>query len=163
MICFFLSFLIFVLYLIFALRYSGKVPPSLSETYYILPGNWRHCFTGMMWSVSFLLLPVAFKVTAEVWQFLIFLALAAICFVGAAPEFHEKTEGRVHTISAYIAAALGIAWALIATKGWPWLALSFFGNLVAALVTDTVKDSRIFWLEMVAFATVYLSIFYMII
>lgn len=170
-----LSFLIFVVYLIFVLRYIGHVPKSLSETYYYL-GNpnypqdheWKmqyrlkaSIFTAMMWSIAFLLLPTMLDVTPEGWKFLAFLALAGICFVGAAPEFKDEFVGRVHVIGAYSAAIFGILWAtvVIGAAGRIALGVSVFVVLAAALMTDSLKSSRTFWLELVAFATVYLSLF----
>lgn len=154
-----ISFLIFVAYVIMVLGYLTYIPASLSETYYLLPGGVKHLFPAMLWTVSFLLLPKALDVTPPEWQFLIFLALAAIVFVGAAPEFHDPQEGKTHTVAAYAAAILGIAWAVIAADGFFYLVLSFIVACLAANATRTVKSGLTFWLELIAFSTVYISIF----
>lgn len=158
-----ISLLIFVVYLFFAIKRYG-IPTSLSETYYLLGGEpfnrlKASIFTFALWAMAIILLPVMIDVTPDQWRFLAFLALAGICFVGAAPEFMDEFEGKVHTISAITAACFGLLWALAVCKqtGLISLGVSAFAVLVAALMTDTFKSSRTFWLEMIAFGTVYLS------
>lgn len=159
-----ISLLIFVVYLACVLKYIGHVPQSLSETYYLIGGKpfnrlRASLFTFMMWTVAFMLLPAMLNVTPGNMQFLAFLALTGICFVGAAPEFYEEFQGRIHTASAVIAAVFGLAWAMFAGNGLGWVALvlSLFGAMAGAISTKSIKSCRIFWLEMIAFATVYLT------
>lgn len=150
-----ISLLIFALYLVSVLRYIGHIPTSLSETYYLIPhGVW---FTLMMWAISFTLLPAMLDLTPDGFKFLMFLALASICFVGTAPNFRDEFEGKVHSTSAILAACFGILWSVLMPFGFIGLALAIFGVLVGALMTDTIKDSRIFWLEIIAFGCVYLT------
>lgn len=156
-----ISLLIFVVYLFFAIKRYG-IPTSLSETYYLLGGEpfnrlKASIFTFMMWAISFTLLPAMLDITPEDRQFLIFLALGAICFVGTAPNFKETFEGKVHTTSAVFAAFFGLSWALAMPHGFICVGLSLLAVLVGALATATIKDSRTFWLEMVAFASVYMT------
>lgn len=151
-----ISLLIFVVYLIFSLRYIGHVPASLSETFYLI-GKARHCFTAMMFSIAVTLLPAMLNITPESRQFLAFLALSAICFVGAAPNFKDEFEGKVHKTSAVIAAVCGLLWVVFATDAWPMIILSVFCASMAAFRTNTARTSRVFWLEMIAFGSVYLS------
>lgn len=173
-----LSLAIFVVYLFFTLRYVGHVPESLSETYYLLGDKYykmfpdpseinfkrlrASIFTAMMWVIALLLMIPLLELTPELGKPLVFLSLGAIMFVGAAPQFHDEMEGKVHTTSAYVAAVLGIAWALLFAHGLFYLFASAFLCLAGAVMTGTVKSSKTFWLEMVAFATVYLSAMFMI-
>lgn len=162
-----ISLIVFAVYLFFMIkRYS--IPKSLSDTYYLLgktddPKVFNRLrasiFTAMMWIISFTLLPVILEATPDNWKFLAYLALAGICFVGAAPEFKDPLEGKVHTTSAYVAAIFGILWSVIAVgaAGRIALGVSAFIVLAAALMTDSLKSSRTFWLEMIAFGTVYIS------
>lgn len=168
-----LSLLIFIVYLVLVIRYVGAVPESLSETYYLLGNKYyklhsdpsgmsfhrlrASIFTGMMWVIALLLMIPLLELTPELGKPLVFLSLGAIMFVGAAPQFHDEMEGKVHTTSAYVAAVLGIAWALLFAHGLFYLFASAFLCLAGAVMTGTVKSSKTFWLEMVAFATVYLS------
>lgn len=171
------SLLVFVLYLFFVLKKIGHLPKSLSETYYYLGSNFVYpregwndnfnrlkasIFTFALWVMAFLLLPVMISKTPESLQFLTFLAIAGICFVGAAPEFKDSFEGKVHSTSAIISAVFGILWAtvVIGAAGRIALGVSVFVVLAVALMTDSLKSSRTFWLELVAFATVYLSVLF---
>lgn len=158
-----LSLFIFALYLALSIESYG-IPPSLSETYYLLgrtPFGFNKLkasiFTFMMWAISFTLLPAMLDLTPDSFKFLMFLALASICFVGAAPNFKDPDEGKVHSTSAILAACFGILWSVLMPFGFIGLGLAIFGVLVGALATDTIKDSRIFWLEMIAFGCVYLT------
>lgn len=173
-----LSLLIFIVYLVLVVRYAGAVPESLSETYYLLGNKYyklhsdpsgmsfrrlrASIFTAMMWVIALLLMIPLLELTPELGKPLVFLALGSIMFVGAAPQFHDEMEGKVHTTAAIMAAIFGIVWALLFAEGLYWLLVSAFGCLVAALVTGTIKSSRTFWLEMVAFGTVYMSSLIMI-
>lgn len=158
-----ISLLIFVLYLVYTIKRYG-IQPSLSETYYLLgktPDGFNKLkasiFTVMMWAISFTLLPAMLDITPDGFKFLMFLALASICFVGTAPNFKEEFEGKVHSVSAILAACFGILWAVLMPHGFLGLGLAMLGVLAGAKVTGTMKGSRIFWLEMIAFATVYLT------
>lgn len=180
MILFLISFSIFAIYLFSVLKYIGDVPQSLSETYYLLGNRYYHLFddpsemgfnhlrasifTLMMWLVSFTLLPAMLDLTPYNLQFLAFLALTGICFVGAAPQFKLEFEGKIHVTAAYSAAFFGLLWALTVCKQTALISLgvSIFAVLVAALMTNTFKSSRTFWLEMVAFGTVYISTLFML-
>lgn len=151
-----------MLYLFFVLRHIGHVPASLSETYYLIQPN-GCLFTAMMWTISFCLLPAMLDLTPDSLQFLAFLALAAICFVGTAPNFRQAFEGKVHTRAAWVAAIFGILWSLTATsEGSVMLVVSLMACLIIGGNTKTLKTCKVFWAEMVAFGTVYLSTLFML-
>lgn len=153
-----ISFAIFAAYLLGALLHIRQVPPSLSETFYLV-GDAPKCylFTAALWAMMFTLLPVLLDMTPDGWDWLAFLALTGIGFVGAAPFFHEASEGRVHKAAAVIAAVFGLAWTLTTRWWYAALALSLVICALGASRTDTWKSGRTWWLEMVAFASVYLS------
>ena len=155
-----LSLSIFLLYLAIVLRYINHVPQSLSETFYLI-GDQPKCylFTATLWVMVFTLMPPLLDITADNWDFLAFLALTGIGFVGAAPFFHDSGEGTVHTVAAIIAAVFGLAWCAAALKWWSaaTIGVSLAGCTFGAYKTKTIRSGRTFWLEMVAFASVYLS------
>lgn len=150
-----ISIFIFVVYITAILIKFKIVPESLSNTYYML-GKWGPLFTLMMFACAFTILPPMLDVTNLNFQFVSFFCPAAICFVGAAPNFKkDKMEGRVHVISAYISAGFGLLWVAFLTKFW-WLipiAIVIVGLL--AYLTKTIKSSKTWWLEMIAFLSVY--------
>lgn len=160
-----ISLLIFCTYLGISIKITGHIPESLSSTFYYLGGEpfdrlKASAFTVSMWVISILLLMPMLDITVTLWQFLCFLSLGGICFVGAAPEFREEYEGRIHSISAIISAATSITWVLISNVR---IGVACIGSCVAvclfiAVKTKTVKTSYTFWLEMVAFYSVYSSL-----
>lgn len=170
-----ISALIFLSYLVIVVRYCRGVPPSLSMTYYILglsrdpqDQSFRRLrasvFTFVLWAMALLLIAPMMDATPERWQFLSFLCLASICFVGAAPEFLEQSVSRFHIASALVAAAAGVSWAVVAggRAGVVGLFSSAVICLALSLASRTLKESRVWWLELVAFGTVYITMFWMI-
>lgn len=92
------------------------------------------------------------------FQFLAFLAPAALLFVGTAPRFLAGgTERRVHETSAYAAAACSLAWVILVTPYWwtipAWLVLV----AAVALRTRSVARSLVYWLETIAFGSTFTS------
>ncbi len=149
-------------------RYS--VPVSLSETFYLLRTDSKvacYCFTAMMWSVAFLLLPAWIEVSEAVgtWEryftFLAFLAAAAICFVGGAPAFRELSiESKVHSISAKLAAFFALAWCLVVCWRIAYIVpVSCVVTLITAASTKTLKRCATYWLEMCAFVATFATLF----
>lgn len=152
-----LSILIFLAYVLYASLTCG-IPSSLSETYYLLqkkdkPG-W--IFSIIMVIIAATLMPAFIELsdTNGYWYtFLSFFTCAAIIFVGFSPKFRDG-QGTIHVASAMTAAISGLLWSLLTV--WP------IPLIVSALYLYPIikywKTSRVFWLEMVAFTSVYMSI-----
>lgn len=135
------------------------IPESLSNTYYLWKEKngkgWLFCL--MMYLVVALMMPAWISLSeGSNFQFLAFLAPASIMFVGTAPRFKDfDLENRVHTYSAYIAAACSLLWVILVTPYW-WTILAFLGLIaLAAFLTKTYKTSYIYWLEMIAFGATF--------
>lgn len=160
-----LSMALFVAYNIFACVKWG-VPTSLSATYYSLPNKWRWVFTLFMWACGLLLLPAWIEVANSFgdWRnnlaFLAFLTCGFICFVGAAPNFRAfEMESKVHTISATASAVTALLWCFVC--GWQIMYVPIAAAvlcLVVGLSTKTLKDCKVYWLEMMAFAATYSTV-----
>lgn len=151
---------IFVAYNAVSLANFG-IPSSLSMTYYLYK---EKCNKGWLFPIMMYLV-VAFMMPAWItmsegsdFQFLAFLAPASIAFVGTAPAFlSDKMEGRVHSISAIIAAVCSLLWVILVTPYW-WTILVFLGLVaLGAFLTKTYKTSYVYWLEMVAFGATFTS------
>lgn len=135
------------------------IPKSLSMTYYL----WKNkCNRGWLFCIMMYLV-VAFMMPAWItmsegsdFQFLAFLAPAAIAFVGTAPAFlSSNLENKVHSIAALIAAACSLLWVILVTPYW-WIILVWVGIIIAlSFFTKSVKASYIYWLEMVAFESTF--------
>lgn len=120
----------------------------------------KYLFPAMMFSVAGLLMPVWLEATEDSYlQFLSFLTCAAIMFVGAAPNFKAtKLESAVHSTSAIMATICSMFWCIFVV-GSSGVILSYFVIfLIIALCTKTLKSAYIFWLEMVAFMSMFLSL-----
>jgi hypothetical protein len=131
-------------------------------TFYLLKDSGRHggWFPVMMYTMVVFLMPCWLTISeGSNFQFLSFLAPAAILFVGTAPAFKSSSlENMVHQVSAYLAAAFSILWIVLVTPYW-WIILVVLASIsFLALVTKTVKSGLIYWLEMVAFMSTFLSI-----
>lgn len=137
------------------------IPESLSNTYYL----WKEhngegwLFSLMMYVVVALMMPAWITMSeGSDFQFLAFLAPAAIAFVGTAPRFKDtELENKVHSISAVIAATCSLAWVALVTPYW-WMILVWFCFIaLAAILTSSYKTCLVYWLEQVAFGATFTS------
>lgn len=151
-----LGIIIFTVYVTVAVVLFG-IPKSLSDTFYLYGGRpFGHVFTITMWVVSFLILPYWLKITPESIKFMPFLSVAGLTFVGAAPLFKKEDKGW-HSAFAIGCAIFAILWAILA-KNVDLLAINLFTFVVVSLLTETLKSCKTFWLEMVAFGTIFSSL-----
>lgn len=149
---------IYVAYNAVSLAIFG-VPESLSNTYYLYKEkcNKGWLFPLMMYLVVALMMPAWITLSeGSKFQFLAFLAPASIMFVGTAPRFKDfDLENRVHTYSAYIAAACSLLWVMLVTPYW-YVILIWFGYIsLASIFTSSYKTCLVYWLEMVAFGSTF--------
>ena len=161
-----LSLVIFVVYnAIMNIKFG--LPKSLSATYYNLPTKFRLVFTLFMWAIAFLLMPAWIEVSEHFgdWRtnltFLSFFTCALICFVGAAPNFRAfEMESKVHTISATAAAVTALLWCFICC--WNIMYVPIIAILIVlgvSFITKSLKECKVYWLEMMAFGATYASVF----
>jgi hypothetical protein len=82
-------------------------------------------------------------------------------FVGAAPNFKNVgIENKVHTIAAIISAICALSWCLIIVhNSWIIILINLIITIVLASLSNSIKKSSTFWLEMIAFLSLYLSLF----
>lgn len=149
------SFIIFAAYVGTTTALFG-VPSSLSDTFYLLGkrDGYGGIFTGAMLLMAMTIFAPMIEATRGDMQILAFACPAALAFVGAAPCFKEE-ESVIHTIAALVAAVSGIAWCLFLTPYWFIVPIVAFLLGEAAFVTRTASRCYIWWLEMVAFISVY--------
>lgn len=156
------AFLVYLVYNFAAIKLFG-IPNSLSDTYYLYKEkkSWmRYLFPIMMTTVVALLMPSWLTLSeGSNWQFLSFLAAGGILFVGAAPAFKNGgMEYRVHSISAYCAAAFSLLWVALVSGCFAIIPLFFLMFFAIAWVSETMKRAYIYWLETVAFMSTFVSI-----
>ena len=143
---------------------SFGVPHSLSNTYYLWNGVRQG--TGYMFSVTLgliaaLLLPAWLEMGADSpWQFLSFLTCGSLLFVAAAPNFKSiGVESTVHTVAAILAAVCAMLWIIIVADLWVIILLTLMYVMIVAVSHGSLKSGYIYWLETIAFLSMYFSIF----
>lgn len=149
---------IFVAYNAVAMAIFG-IPESLSNTYYLYKEKYNKgvLFPAMMYLVVAFMMPAWITMSeGSNFQFLAFLAPAAIAFVGTAPAFlASDLENKVHSISALIAAACSLLWVILVTPYW-WVILIWLGFIaLASIFTSSYKTCIVYWLEQVAFLSTF--------
>jgi hypothetical protein len=78
-------------------------------------------------------------------------------FVGTAPRFKDfSLENKVHTYSAYLAAACSLLWVGLVTPYW-WVILIWLGLISCVLTITKTYSCLIYWLETIAFGATFTS------
>lgn len=132
------------------------IPASISDTYYLLERKRRGLgwlFTAFCWGVSLTLLPAWLGMTPEAYQAVPFLSAAGLMFVGAAPQFKLPLTGPVHFVAAGVCCVGAGLWVALSGVWWTLPAAYAAGLALAA-----VDHRWMFWIEIAAFASVFLSI-----
>lgn len=159
-ICIMMALAIFWAYNSFCLAFFG-IPESLSMTYYL----WKDksdkgfLFPIMMYLVVAMMMPAWITMSeGSNFQFLAFLAPASLLFVATAPAFKsDDLENKVHTISAYFAAACSLLWVILVTPYW-WTILIWLGLIaLGSIFTSSYKTCLVYWLEQIAFGATFTS------
>ena len=157
------SFVIYCVYNIISL-YTFGVPHSLSNTYYLwndIKKGAGYAFSVCLGLIAALLLPVWLDMGADSsWQFLSFLTCGSLLFVAAAPNFKSLTiESTIHTVAAILSAICAVLWIIIVAKLWIIILLTFMYVMIVAVSHGSLKSGYIYWLETIAFLSMYISIY----
>ena len=140
------SFVILLSYILYA-----GVAESLSATYYKVKKP--YLFQIALGITGFLMMIYLLDVTAGKWyQFLSFFATSALIFVAFAPDYKQMLEGKVHVAAAMVSAISALA--LIVLMGYWYVPI-----LPALTAFFLIKKygNKTYWLEMVCFASIYLT------
>jgi len=129
-----------------ALKYG--IQKSISESYYDLPRRWQFIFTLTLWGFA---IPIML-VGNSTW---FFLAGGLICFVGAAAAFKDwAITYKVHMVGAYGGVLLGFIGILGDLHNWYIASIA----IMSIIIIWFTSQFKIWWIEIVAFAAVWLSI-----
>ena len=143
---------------------GGGVPSSLSASVFDLPKGTRWIWTVVLHAVCILVLfpfglpyGVSFlDKVSENTQFLAFIAIAALAFVGAAPLVADKTDlaYKVHCVAAVVCAVCS---QLVLVFNQPWLLLCWVPWIIVFVWVTKDKPWRtmVFWAEMVCFGSTF--------
>lgn len=155
-IAFLIGVILFISYVIVATIKFG-ILPSLSDSFYKYGGKPKgYVFTVAMWATVFLIMPLWFSVTKDIFTFSTFLACGGLLLVGSAPVFKGE-DNKWHQIFAIICAVFALLWQILNQQYWEVPVITL---IVAILVfiTKSWKQCRTFWLEMIAFFSTFLSV-----
>ena len=141
-----LSFTILLSYILYA-----GVAESLSATYYKVKKP--YLFQLALGITGFLMMIYLLDVTAGKWyQFLSFFATSALIFVAFAPDYKQMLEGKVH-VGAAMTSAIAVL-ALVALMGYWYVPIL---PALAAFFIIKKYGNKTYWLEMVCFASIFIT------
>lgn len=145
----FVSILAMVLYLtLMAVNYG--IQPSISDNYYVSRHRWTFTFTMLVQAILMSLLMI--QLAPENIQFAGFFAGAGLAFVGVAAAYKESITNTVHTFGAVISGIMSLVWTFNIC-----LPISLIAILVVLLLLIRRGRNTIYWVEVTAFAMVYLT------
>ena len=164
-----LSILVIAAYTTAVCVKQGGVPNSISATFYKL--EHKYWFMATMWLTAGLLMPAILEVSKPNTEFLAFIACVGMFLVGAAPNFKEESEGKVHTAGAILCIAGSQVW-VACNMAWCLMvwAVYLIGTLIYMTQNEVTDDLRadfmdtkpMFWVEVAALVATYVSVFILI-
>lgn len=150
-----IAIIILLIYTLIMIKIGGSIPPSLSASVFNLPTNKRLIWTVVIFTVCILVVPTYIEKTDINTQFLSFLSIGGLAFVGAAPlvKFSDdEMQFRVHEVGAIVCAACS---QLVLVFNCPWLLLFWIPYIIAFVKLNDFRakgwNTKIFWAEMVCF------------
>lgn len=144
------SALAFISYLTFIIYKFGFLS-AISASYYELRDLSRSLFTFFIWSVALPLMIVGVSETP-----FMFFAGAFLSFVGAAPQYKDGgMEERVHNTGAIGGIGFGFLSMLMVFEHY-WLCGVLLGFVILSYLTKF--KNYIWWIEILAFVTIYSSL-----
>lgn len=137
--------------------FTFGVPKSISETYYLWKEKGlRFLFTFVMWIVGLQILIYWISVSKPSLQFIPFLSISGMLFVGAACAFKETLTSTVHYTSAGI-------WAFFATLYFvlvhDWIAITAGVATFVLMALFIGRKHFTFWAECACIITMIIGIF----
>ena len=152
-----IAIIILLVYTIALCIKGGGIPTSLSASVFDLKQSMRWIWTVVLAAVCFLCVPTYIEKTAENTQFLAFLAIAALAFVGGAPLVKDTSDisYKVHCVAAVVCAlcsqlvlVFNQYLLLLCWFPWTWCFIE---------LNNDIREwkTEIFWAEMVCFVSTF--------
>lgn len=137
--------------------FTFGVPKSISDTHYLWKSKGRdYLFTFVMWFTGIPVLIYWISVSPEKFQFIPFLSISGMCFVGAACAFKEHLTAAVHYTSAGV-------WAFFATLYFilvhDWIAISAGVVTFILMALFIGRKHFTFWAEIACVITMIIGIY----
>ncbi|WP_148479865.1 glycosyl transferase [Parabacteroides johnsonii] len=160
-----ISMLIIAAYTVAVCVKQKGIPYSISATFYKL--DHPYWFMATMWLTAGVLMPVILEVSKPDTEWMVFIACTGMFLVGAAPNFKDGFEGKVHTAGAVLCLAgsqlwviFNCPWALMIWLVWLVYTVIYMSRHVSdSIISDFLRVRPMFWVEVVALVTTYLAIF----
>lgn len=161
-----LSFLVIASYTLAVLVKQGRVPYSISATFYRL--EHKKWFSASMAGTALLLMPAVLELSRPGTECWAFLACAGMLMIGCAPNFKDKQEGTVHDIGAMMTLVCSQIWV---GCNQPWFLLLWVAYMTYTIIymltneitedlwRDFMTTRPMFWVEVTAIASVFLAAF----
>ena len=151
---------VFVAYIASIIAINKGIPPSISESFYVLNNKKKglgYLFTIWCFFIGVSVMAVIFEVTDGRWfQFLGLFCGGGLGFVGAAPLFKGR-EKTIHFVGATTCAVSALL--IMVLLGWwfvPVIALS------VAFAIYTGNGNLTFWGEIALFVGMFITLFLMV-
>lgn len=139
------------------IKIECSIPPSLSASIFNIPTNKRWIWTVVIFTVCILVVPTYIEKTDINTQFLSFLSIGGLGFVGAAPLVKFKDDAlqfRVHEVGAIVCAACS---QLVLIFNCPLLLLLWIPFIVYGFIKGWKNwKTIVFWGEMVCFISTFI-------
>ena len=153
-----IAIIIRLVYTIVMIQIGGSIPPSLSASVFNnIPTNKRWIWTVVIFTVCILVVPTYIEKTDINTQFLSFLSIGGLGFVGAAPLVKLKDDVlqfKVHEIGAIICA---ICSQLVLIFNYPILLYFWIIFIIPTIIIGWKNwRTKIFCGEMICFSNTFL-------
>lgn len=147
-----------VAYLITTIIVFGGIPKSISDTFY----QWKdkpHCrflFTFVMWTVGLPIMIYWISVSKQSLQFIPFLSICGMLFVGAACAFKESLTKEVHFSAAGVWAFFAVLYFVLVQD---WVAIICGGVTFVLMALFIGRKHFTFWAEVACIVTMMVGIY----
>lgn len=153
----FASLWVIIMYLGFVYLEFGRLPESISQSYYEFEkrgSGLKTLFSLCLIATIGLLMPAWISISSENFQFLAFLSCASILFVAFSPNFLDDLAYEVHLGGAILGCTCAGVWILVDGYWWT-LVLS---TLVGLGFWFKNKQKTVLIAELVILSALYMSI-----
>lgn len=152
-----ISIVLMAAYLFVMIRRIGRIPDSLSASVFWLPGSYKVVWTLFILAICFLCVPTYIDKVSENTQFLAFLSIAGLGFVGAAPLVKWSDDHLQFNVHQYGAIVCALCSQLVIVFNLAWLLLCWVPFALVFVVRGWDKwRTQIFWAEMTCFGNTFI-------
>lgn len=141
------------------------IPYSISATFYKL--KHPYWFMSTMWFTAFTLAPSILEISKLSTEWSAFIAVLGLLLVGAAPNFKNKNEEKVHITGAVLCLVFSQIWVIL---NCPIGLLVWFAWVIYTIIymgkkwkkdykTSFIATHPMFWVEIAALVSVYIGVF----